>query len=120
MIEAITAREVDHRGGQDWSGATLSQLACHIEARHHALLRHELSRLSALFDEVVHAHAEAVLHRIRELMSSCALSKQACPGFRALCDGLQALEAELHEHIHLENDILFPKAVAAAHSSGLT
>jgi regulator of cell morphogenesis and NO signaling len=28
-----------------------------------------------------------------------------------LYDGLQALEADLHEHIHLENNILFPKSI---------
>jgi regulator of cell morphogenesis and NO signaling len=31
---------------------------------------------------------------------------------RALFDGLKAMEADLHVHIHLENNILFPRAIA--------
>ena len=36
----------------------------------------------------------------------------ACSTVRALFDGLKALEADLHVHIHLENNILFPRAIA--------
>lgn len=35
----------------------------------------------------------------------------ACTTWRALYQGLQDLEKELLEHIHLENDILFPRAL---------
>ena len=41
----------------------------------------------------------------------------ACNTYRALFDGLKELEADLHQHIHLENNILFPRA--AALESGL-
>ncbi|HMZ81445.1 MAG TPA: iron-sulfur cluster repair di-iron protein, partial [Acidobacteriota bacterium] len=30
--------------------------------------------------------------------------------YQALYNGLKAFEADLHQHIHLENNILFPKA----------
>ncbi|MGH7143895.1 MAG: iron-sulfur cluster repair di-iron protein [Planctomycetota bacterium] len=36
----------------------------------------------------------------------------ACNTFRALYDGLAQLEADLHLHIHKENNILFPRAAA--------
>jgi hemerythrin-like domain-containing protein len=29
---------------------------------------------------------------------------------RALYDELQALEADMHQHLHLENNVLFPRA----------
>jgi len=35
----------------------------------------------------------------------------ACPTFKAVYDELQQMEADLHQHIHLENNILFPRAV---------
>jgi len=33
-----------------------------------------------------------------------------------LCDGLRALDADLRQHIHLENDFLHPRAVAVEQS----
>src|ERR1051325_977431 len=40
------------------------------------------------------------------------LPPDACISFRALYEQLSALEADLHRHIHLENNILFPRAAA--------
>jgi regulator of cell morphogenesis and NO signaling len=37
----------------------------------------------------------------------------ACATWRALWQGLQSFDADLREHIHLENNILFPRALAA-------
>ena len=58
-----------------------------------------------------HDNAGNALAKIRELTADYRLPEDACNTFRALYDGLQALEGDLHEHIHLENNILFPKAV---------
>jgi regulator of cell morphogenesis and NO signaling len=30
--------------------------------------------------------------------------------YQALYEGLEALEKDLHQHIHLENNVLFPRA----------
>lgn len=38
----------------------------------------------------------------------------ACPTFRGLYCGLGELERAMHEHVHLENNILFPRAAALA------
>jgi regulator of cell morphogenesis and NO signaling len=38
--------------------------------------------------------------------------EHACATYRALYSGLEALEKDLHLHIHLENNILFPRALA--------
>jgi len=40
------------------------------------------------------------------------LPPDACISFRALYEQLSALEADLHQHIHLENNVLFPRADA--------
>ena len=37
----------------------------------------------------------------------------ACNTFRALYDGLAKLEKNTHQHVHKENNVLFPKALAA-------
>jgi len=35
----------------------------------------------------------------------------ACNTYRAMLDGLKQLEWDLHQHIHKENNVLFPKAI---------
>jgi regulator of cell morphogenesis and NO signaling len=47
---------------------------------------------------------------MRRLTGDYAAPADACATYHALLNGLQALEADLHVHIHLENNILFPRA----------
>lgn len=58
-----------------------------------------------------HDDAAAALHRLRELTDDYTVPDEACNTWRALWHGLEALETSLHEHIHLENNILFPRAL---------
>ncbi len=60
---------------------------------------------------VEHDHAGEALAELRRITDGYRLPADACPSFAALYDGLQALERDLHEHIHLENNILFPASV---------
>ncbi|MDR3718902.1 MAG: iron-sulfur cluster repair di-iron protein [Bryobacteraceae bacterium] len=59
-----------------------------------------------------HESAGDGLGELRQLTNDYAYPAYACSTVRALFDGLKALEADLHVHIHLENNILFPRAVA--------
>jgi len=36
---------------------------------------------------------------------------EACVSYQTLYQALQEFEADLHQHIHLENNILFPRAI---------
>jgi regulator of cell morphogenesis and NO signaling len=69
--------------------------------------------LAAPIAQIEHEHQSAgqALARMRELTSEYALPGDACPTFAALYAGLAAIEADLHEHIHLENNILFPRVL---------
>jgi len=62
---------------------------------------------------MMHEHDSAgqALDQMRSLTGGYTLPEDACATYRALFEGLQALEADLHQHIHLENNILFPRAV---------
>lgn len=62
--------------------------------------------------EYEHENAGNVLTEMRSITKDYHLPEDACASFKALYDGLKALEADLHEHIHLENNILFPKSIA--------
>jgi len=59
-----------------------------------------------------HDSAGVALRRLRELTNGYEVPAEACNTWRALWHGLAALEDSLHEHIHLENNILFPRALA--------
>jgi regulator of cell morphogenesis and NO signaling len=56
------------------------------------------------------AHGQA-LARVRALTFDLAIPAHACATWSALYRGLEALEAELMQHVHLENHILFARAV---------
>ena len=59
-----------------------------------------------------HDGAGEALRCLRSLTNDYALPAEACASYRALYEALQGFEADLHQHIHLENNILFPRAVA--------
>lgn len=58
-----------------------------------------------------HDAAGDFLREMRELTGDYAVPENACPSFRALYFGLEELEKDLHQHIHLENNLLFPRAI---------
>jgi regulator of cell morphogenesis and NO signaling len=58
-----------------------------------------------------HDSAMAALRKMRELTDDFQPPQEACNTWRAMLHGLEALERELHQHIHLENNILFPRAL---------
>jgi regulator of cell morphogenesis and NO signaling len=59
-----------------------------------------------------HDSAGAALSRMRELTGEFRTPDDGCESYRALMDGLAAVEADLHRHIHKENNVLFPGAAA--------
>lgn len=52
------------------------------------------------------------LHRLREVTENFLLPPDACTAFTALYRKLQEFETDLHLHVHLENNLLFPKTLA--------
>jgi regulator of cell morphogenesis and NO signaling len=189
LMQACKARNIDPRqvleglaraatpasGQTDWSAATLTQLADHIEYTHHAYLKTELPRLDLMTAKVASAHGDRhpqllkvrevfvalktdmdshmakeegiffpacrrleqttelsatslegpigvlthehddagrALSTLRELTFHYTPPTDACNTFRAMLDSLQQLEADMHQHVHKENNILFPKAAA--------
>ncbi|HRH40245.1 MAG TPA: iron-sulfur cluster repair di-iron protein [Pyrinomonadaceae bacterium] len=52
-----------------------------------------------------------ILRKMRETSKDYKVPEGVCPSFQALYFGLEELEKDLHRHIHLENNVLFPDAV---------
>ena len=57
-----------------------------------------------------HDNAGYVLKQMRQLTHDYTPPTDACMSYRALYQALDTLEKDLHQHIHLENNILFPRA----------
>lgn len=65
--------------------------------------------LASLIDE--HDNAGVLLAEIRSLSRDFVPPKYACATYHAFFDGLREFEHDLHRHVHLENNILFPRAI---------
>jgi regulator of cell morphogenesis and NO signaling len=58
-----------------------------------------------------HDTAGDLLQRIRAVSADYTVPADGCPSYQTLYQALVAFEADLHQHIHLENNLLFPRAV---------
>ena len=61
--------------------------------------------------EIEHKSVGETLEKIKELSSDYVPPDHACNTYRVLYAKLQEFADDLYEHIHLENNILFPKAI---------
>ena len=59
-----------------------------------------------------HDGAGQALRTLRTVTNNYTLPEDACTSFQLLYQGLQAFESDLHQHIHLENNLLFPRSLA--------
>lgn len=59
-----------------------------------------------------HDNAGAALREMRKLSGEYKVPTDGCNSFRSLYEGLASFESDMHQHVHLENNVLFPRAVA--------
>jgi regulator of cell morphogenesis and NO signaling len=116
---------------QELFSALAAELSVHLMKEEQILfpylLRMEESALAgepvppAMFGTVVnpirmmmqeHDGAGDALRSLRAITNDYKLPEDACISYRTLYQALQGFEVDLHQHIHLENNILFPRAVA--------
>jgi regulator of cell morphogenesis and NO signaling len=64
-----------------------------------------------------HDNAGEILRELRKLSANYTTPADACVSYQTFYQALEAFEQDLHQHIHLENNILFPKAVASEASN---
>ena len=58
-----------------------------------------------------HDNAGSLLEQIRNKTNDYTPPADACTTYAVAFASLQAFEADLHQHVHMENNILFPRAV---------
>lgn len=106
-------------------------LRAHLELVHASVLDHMMKEERILFPMILEGYGNRAngpvrvmeeehddhgrnLARIRELTNNLTPPDEACPTWRALYLRLGQLESDLFDHIHLENNVLFPRALNAA------
>ncbi len=58
-----------------------------------------------------HDDVAALLRDLRSSSNGYRVPDDGCASYRALFEGLEALEADTHLHVHKENNVLFPRVV---------
>jgi iron-sulfur cluster repair protein YtfE (RIC family) len=93
VLEAPATGRIECQGCKDtdWRRASIEELCDHIVAVQHASPREALPRIDALLSTVVRVHGP----------SHHELPRAA--------EALAALELDLHQHIHEENNVLLPR-----------
>jgi regulator of cell morphogenesis and NO signaling len=123
LLEKVTAAHPAHRDSLVPLGKTFAGLQAELEAHMmkeemvlFPMIRYGRGPVANPIRVMEHEHDAAgrALERMRAITADYALPVDACNRYRALFDGLRELEADLHQHIHLENNVLFPRAAAAA------
>lgn len=61
--------------------------------------------------EAEHESAGDAMAEIRALTEGYRIPEDACGTYAVLLQELEAFELDLHQHVHLENNLLFPKAL---------
>lgn len=79
---------------------------CAATCESHAIVNEPLTLLMQDHDD-----AGALMAEIRSLSRNYAPPGYACATLRAFYEGLKEFEQDLHQHVHLENNILFPRAM---------
>jgi regulator of cell morphogenesis and NO signaling len=76
----------------------------------YACFRSVAQPVSVMVEE--HDSAEGIVAQLRQLTNGFEPPQWACPRNTAFHAGLAAFEKDLRQHVHLENDLLFPRAIA--------
>lgn len=61
--------------------------------------------------ETEHAYTGALMQEINQLTNNYTPPAEACNTYQLSLSSMQAFETDLHRHVHLENNLLFPKAI---------
>ena len=64
-----------------------------------------------------HDTAGDLLQQLRGITKGYTIPPDGCVSFQTLYQALAAFEADLHQHIHLENNVLFPRAIEMEENS---
>ena len=117
-VEKVHAEKPDcPRGLAEHVERIAEELEAHMQKEEHVLFpmllagRGRMASMPIQVMEEEHVDHGRNLARLRELAHGFVPPEDACGTWRALYLGLQELDEQVMQHIHLENNVLFPRAV---------
>jgi regulator of cell morphogenesis and NO signaling len=90
--------------------ANAKKLKKNIDPPHFGSIKNPINMM-----ELEHIDAGDIMKKISKLSNNFTPPDHACNTYRALYAKLEEYQADLFQHIHLENNILFPKAIKLEH-----
>ncbi len=126
VIEAELAKLAEQPIEKDWRSAPLAEIIDHIIVRYHDRHREQLPELILQATKVERVHADKpsvpkgltkYLTMLHEELSSHMMKEEQIlfpmiTTWKAMYNGINELIDDLMEHISLENNVLFPRALA--------
>ena len=112
LVEEINQELTEHLAEEE--NVLFTYIKKIVEARKGSLpLVKKEKDLAALIEDLEKEHdlVGRAFDKIRDLSKEYAIPSDACASYKLLFKMLQEFEDDLHLHIHLENNILFPKAI---------
>lgn len=108
IVRTLTKEMLDHMEKEE---AVLFPLIRRVEAESRptgpaSVIGDPIRAMEAEHDDAGHAIA-----RLRSLTDNFTSDNNSCNSHRALLAGLAAFEADLHRHVHKENNVLFPRVL---------
>jgi len=87
------------------------------ETTNEGFAKPDLAYLQAPVQVMENEHEEAgtITEELRKLTSNYTAPLDACTTYKLAFAALSAFAQDLHQHVHLENNILFPKAIRSSH-----
>jgi regulator of cell morphogenesis and NO signaling len=139
LLEALAAKVADVHGGRHPELAAVARLVRDLRADLEPHLMKEERILFPAIRALAAGHRDLpfgsiagpisvmnadherdgdVLAALRSATGDYAVPADGCASYHSLYERLAALEADTHRHIHLENNVLFPAALAAGEDPG--
>lgn len=108
VFEGFNAEMTTHTDEEDES---VFPAICELEVKEAGERTSKLN-LAETLAKMEHEHDSAgeALEKFHDLTDNFTAPEWACNTFRALYDALKQLDGNMHQHIHKENNVLFPKA----------
>lgn len=112
LVEEINEELTEHMEQEEKVLFSYVKQIVHSKNTNQPLVK-EGKTLQELIEELEKEHdfVGRCFDKIRELSNGYAIPEDACSSYKLLYKMIQEFEDDLHIHIHLENNILFPKAV---------
>ncbi|MBK8607805.1 MAG: DUF542 domain-containing protein [Chitinophagaceae bacterium] len=119
VLKELDKAEKTSESKTNYNELSLAQLSEHIVSTHHNYVKNEMPALLGYLQKVSSKHGDRhpEMNKVFQIFGAVKeemefhMQKEEMVTYQLSFASLQAFELDLHRHVHLENNILFPKAL---------